>query len=811
VRLVCLLPVRNGQLDLPGYFESVRRFADAVVALDDGSEDSTQEMLAAEPLVRVLLTNPRRAGYVAWDDSANRNRLLAAAAELEPEWVISLDGDERIDAGDAAALQAFLEEDALPGLAYSFRVYRMIGDLSHYDESEPLWVCRLFAYEPDQRFPDTRLHLAAVPTSIARRRWIRTTLRIQHLAGLSEERRIARFQKYAEADPDNEFQKDYAHLLSQPLDLRKWEARPHDLQVLFDAPAPVAGRSEDDFDAPVLSAIVISRDDGSSIERTVRSVVEQKCHEPFEVIVVTSGKGGAAQFVRENFPEVQLLELSKDGVLPGVARNAGLRVARGDYVSFPGSHIELPAGSLAARIRAHNLGYAMVTGTTLNGTPTTAGWANYFLDHGTVLPGRPSEELIGPPAHCSYRREALLEAGGFPEDMRAGEDTVVNRHLWQLGYVAYRARDVHLIHYSRCRTIRRLVRHHFQRGRASGKILLEEYGRVRPVRRHLRWLLGYVPRRVSSTTESVRHWGGHLGEFYRRAYPLVVLACAAAWLGIWTVLLRPRPRRLRLLPGHSDSVLVIGGLDRRPGEHGGRTDLLLLVRFEHLEHRIRVVPVVRDLLVDVPGCGPRRINEAYDLGATRDPSNPGAGPGLLRETIRQVFGIHVDDHAIVDFWGFRRVVDAIGGVEIEIEQEIHDETTHPSTHFYPGRQRLDGKRALQYAVTRKTDSETKRRDRQLQLLFALKREVGQIRSPLRAARVVSSARAAVDTSLSRWRLVRIALTTLRLPSSSVVVERLDPPLVRSEWSVSQARWFSVADPGSLSRFVTQSLGIDSDH
>ena len=61
--LVCLLPVRSGEADLPGWFASVARCADAVVALDDGSTDRTRELLAAHPLVAALLTNPPRPDY----------------------------------------------------------------------------------------------------------------------------------------------------------------------------------------------------------------------------------------------------------------------------------------------------------------------------------------------------------------------------------------------------------------------------------------------------------------------------------------------------------------------------------------------------------------------------------------------------------------------------------------------------------------------------------------------------------------------------------------------------------------------------
>ncbi len=220
----------------------------------------------------------------------------------------------------------------------------------------------------------------------------------------------------------------------------------------------------------MLTAVVISRDDESRIERTVRSIVEQACDEPFEVVVVTSGTDRTAEIVRSRFPGVRVVALDHPA-LPGEARNAGLRFARGDYVSFPGSHVSLPPGSFAARIRAHDAGWTMVTGTTTNGTDTPAGWAAFFLDHSSVLAGRGSEELSAAPAHCSYERRALLAVGGFPDDVRAGEDTAVNHDLFTRGYSAFRAADVPLIHHNRCTTPWRLVRHHFGRGRALAQFL----------------------------------------------------------------------------------------------------------------------------------------------------------------------------------------------------------------------------------------------------------------------------------------------------------------------------------------------------
>ena len=554
VRLVCLLAVRNGEQDLPGHLESVARFADAVVALDDGSTDATRAILAAHPLVERVLGNPPRDSYAGWDDAENRNRLLEAAAELDPDWLLVLDADERIDADDAMALRHFVDTTADPERAYGLRVFRMIGGLGHYDTAE-LWVYRLFAFRRGDRFATTRLHDVPVPTRVPREAWVRTTIRIQHLSSLTAERRRARFAKYAEADPGHEFQTGYDHLLTEPepAALRPWTRRPPDLPVLAPAGSPGVDALDLhrlDLDGPVLSAIVISRDDEGHIARAVGSVVAQRMPAPFEVIVVVSGSDRTAEIVRGRFPQVRLVLLDGEA-LPGRARNAGLQIARGDFVSFPGSHTELPPGSLAARLAVHEQGRAMVTGSMHNGTRTAAGWASYFLDHARALPGRPSGPLAGPPAHCSYARDLVLAVGGFPEDMRAGEDTVVNRELWRRGHVAYRAQDVALTHHSRCRTAGRLVRHHYVRGRALGRIMLDDHAVGGPLlnpRVARRIGRDYVGDRLRRTAEGVERWGSPEEQrIFRRVRPLVAAGTVAAWTGTWSEILRPRRGKLAIL------------------------------------------------------------------------------------------------------------------------------------------------------------------------------------------------------------------------------------------------------------------------
>jgi glycosyltransferase involved in cell wall biosynthesis len=341
-----------------------------------------------------------------------------------------------------------------------------------------------------------------------------------------------------------------------------WEPRPPGLPVLEVTQNDPEIQNES-LEAPVLSAVVIAHNDEATISRSVRAVVDQEVPVPFEVIVVTSGSDRTAAVVRERFPQVTLVELVGTAP-PGKARNVGLRLATGEYVSFPGSHVELPAGSLAARVAAHDKGHAMVTGTTINGNTTWAGTASYFLDNSAALPGRPSTELQGPPSHCSYRRDILEAVGGFPEDMRAGEDTVVNNELWRRGYSAYRAQDVWLIHRSPCRNPLRLVRHHFVRGRATGRIFRNMIPTQIGTREFIREILmGYVPDRLRQTKANVYEWGDdYTIGIYRLVRPLVAMGMIAAWAGIWWEFLRPNFR----LPVQSSRRILGTGppSDRNP-------------------------------------------------------------------------------------------------------------------------------------------------------------------------------------------------------------------------------------------------------
>jgi glycosyltransferase involved in cell wall biosynthesis len=231
--LICLVPVRNGERFLPQFFESLRPVCNQVIALDDGSTDRTGELLRAEPIVRLILENPRRQSYAGWDDAANRARLLAACAERRPKWILWLDSDETLPADDSARLVKFLAEDADPSAAYGFEILRMIGDAKHYDKGR-LWVYRLHGYRPDYVLPTETLHFEPVPVQIPRSSWKRTRMRILHFAGLSDELRRQRYRKYGEADPERRWQESYESLLDEPGHVWSLKPLPPGIPLIID-------------------------------------------------------------------------------------------------------------------------------------------------------------------------------------------------------------------------------------------------------------------------------------------------------------------------------------------------------------------------------------------------------------------------------------------------------------------------------------------------------------------------------------------------------------------------------------------------
>src|SRR5215208_917429 len=110
------------------------------------------------------------------------------------------------------------------------------------------------------------------------------------------------------------------------------------------------------------------------------------------------------------------------------------------------------------------------------------------------------------------------------------------------------------------------------------------------------------------------------------------------------------------------NFLLIGS-DRRPGG-SFRTDTMVIAILRPNEGQVSLISIPRDLWVSIPGWENQRINTAYQHGVST--GYPGGGPGLLKDTILYNLGIRIDHTAMVEFDGFRQIVDTLGGVDVPV-------------------------------------------------------------------------------------------------------------------------------------------------
>jgi LCP family protein required for cell wall assembly len=193
-----------------------------------------------------------------------------------------------------------------------------------------------------------------------------------------------------------------------------------------------------------------------------------------------------------------------------------------------------------------------------------------------------------------------------------------------------------------------------------------------------------------------------------------------------------------VLPGVDDqagdqepfNVLVLG-LDRRPseGDLPTRTDTLFVVRVDPLTKTASMLGVPRDLWVDIPyadesGYFQDRINTVYVTGESQ--GYDGGGVGLVTDVVEENFDIEIDHHVIIDFEGFKQLIDELGGIDVYVAEPVYDpyySDTELLGDYYPidldvGVHHMDGKLALAYARTRFDASDLDRIQRQQRVIFA---------------------------------------------------------------------------------------------
>ncbi|GAB4198601.1 MAG: LCP family protein [Roseiflexaceae bacterium] len=252
--------------------------------------------------------------------------------------------------------------------------------------------------------------------------------------------------------------------------------------------------------------------------------------------------------------------------------------------------------------------------------------------------------------------------------------------------------------------------------------------------------------------------------------------------------------------GEPVTVLLLGS-DRRPDEREpARTDAVMLMRIDPQRQRIALLSLPRDLMISIPGYGWSRVNSANVIGY----DGADGGPQLAQESLGRMLGIPIDYYVYVDFQGFIGVIDALGGVTVQVDRELYDDRFptmdygYTVVHFLPGPQRMDGPTALTYSRIRHPDSDFARIKRQQAVIVGI---LGQLQADnvlgtlQRLEEVTGALRGYVKTDMPEERILGLAWALRNLAPQQVERYTVEANMVA--FGMGNDRWAETIEPGLL--------------
>lgn len=196
------------------------------------------------------------------------------------------------------------------------------------------------------------------------------------------------------------------------------------------------------------------------------------------------------------------------------------------------------------------------------------------------------------------------------------------------------------------------------------------------------------------------------------------------------------------------NILLLGADREVDGTQ--RTDVIMIAQYDYMQKEMKLVSMMRDIYVDIPGYQSYKINSVYSLG----------GVELLRKTIRQNFGIDVEEYAVVDYDAFESVVDVINkdGIPIDVEKDM---SAKIGTELKKGEHQLGGKDLLAYARFRHdAEGDFGRVRRQQQVIDAMKSEALTLGNILKLPKIAGTGMGHVNTSMSDGEMYRMMASFL---------------------------------------------------
>ena len=223
--------------------------------------------------------------------------------------------------------------------------------------------------------------------------------------------------------------------------------------------------------------------------------------------------------------------------------------------------------------------------------------------------------------------------------------------------------------------------------------------------------------------------------------------------------------------------ILIAGIGGKWHEWGELTDSIMIASLNQKEKKIHLLSIPRDLYVAYgTGQWAGKINALYSLGRSH-----GEGINRLATKISEITGQPIDHYVVIDFSGFQQIIDILGGVEVNVEQDIIDPEYPTENWGYmtlvirKGLQTFDGDMALKFARSRHSTSDFSRSERQKLLIKAMKEKAlstGYLTNPGKLSELYSAVVSHLDTDLSLATIGELAFSLRNIESSNIFVSSL---------------------------------------
>jgi LCP family protein required for cell wall assembly len=216
------------------------------------------------------------------------------------------------------------------------------------------------------------------------------------------------------------------------------------------------------------------------------------------------------------------------------------------------------------------------------------------------------------------------------------------------------------------------------------------------------------------------------------------------------------------VPDEPFNVLLLGQ-DNRPGESAARADTIIVARIDPENDKVWMLSIPRDTRVEIPGHGTQKINAATFYG----------GPSLMVETVQNFLDVPINHYMDIDFDGFIKVVDSLGGVWIDVDTEIDDPkaSSHGSftaSHIDKGYQLLDGDHALTFVRSRDfPDADFTRMRHQQQFFKALAEQATKFGNVMKIPGMVKDVSQFMSTDMKLTQIVDVAMALRDMGGANV--------------------------------------------